>query len=553
MTDEGCSGDRLLFMLEGATTWLERHVERLNRLNVFPVPDGDTGTNMLLTMQAAVEAARQHAPVSPGRLMHAAGRGALMGARGNSGVILSQLLHGIAEELSRTEQAGPQEVAAALARGAYAAYGAMVQPVEGTILTVARDAGEAAQRAAAAGGDLEAVFAAAARAACESVAHTPALLPVLREAGVVDAGGEGYALLLEGCVLALRGELDHALTDPAHASERVAAETPFAAALFSNHSPTHEGYGYCTEFVIQGSNLDVTAVRREIMRLGDSVQVVGEPDLVHVHVHTPDPGRALSFAVSLGSLTSIKIENMDLQHAALAQQAAGAGTPRPCYAGVPPVQVVAVSPGDGFNEVFRRLGATAIVPGGKSMNPSIQELLRAVVRLPAPAVVLLPNNKNVLAAARQVATLARGKRVVVVPARSAPQGIAALLAYAPDRPLEELEQRMGDAIALVRTIELARAVRSTVLRGMAVHAGAYIGLVDGELIAAGSDREAVLLEAFAAAGVADREIVTLYWGGELTAADADALAAALHVRYPHLEAEAVYGGQPAYDVVASLE
>lgn len=534
-------------MLEGAAVWLERHVERLNRLNVFPVPDGDTGTNMLLTIQAALTAARVLAPGPTGRLMQAAARGALMGARGNSGVILAQLLHGVAEGLSGVDAAGPRELAAALARGAHAAYGAMVQPVEGTILTVARDAGEAAQCAAAAGGDLDAVLSAAAHAARESVARTPALLSVLREAGVVDAGGEGYALLLEGCVLALRGELDRALADPAHAADRLAAETPFAAALFSDHSPTHEGYGYCTEFVIQGSNLDVAAVRREIMRLGDSVQVVGEPDLVHVHVHTQDPGRALSYGVSLGSLTGIKIENMDLQHASLARQAG-------VFDGsAPPVQVVAVSPGAGFSEVLRRLGAAAIVPGGKSMNPSVQELLRAVERLPAPAVVLLPNNKNVLAAARQAAALARGKQVVVVPARTVAQGIAALLAFAPERELAEIERRMSDTLTAVRTIELARAVRAMVLRGTAVPAGAYIGLLDGELIAAGLHREAVLLETLAAAEAADREIVTLYWGGELTATEAETLAAALRGRYPHLEVEVVYGGQPAYDIVASLE
>lgn len=533
------SGPELRALFSTAAAWLERNALAINAINVFPVPDGDTGTNMSLTLQAAVSEAQAAEP-GVDAVAAALAHGALMGARGNSGVILSQYLKGFAARLAGLTHADGAALAAALVAGAEAARAAVARPVEGTMLTVARAAGQAAARAAADGHDTVGVLRAAVAAARAAVQRTPELLPVLREAGVVDSGGLGLCVVLEGALHYLQNEpLPETTPDAGHIA------TTWLEAHHAARERGEERYGYCVQFLVRAAPAEAEHLRSAMTGLGDSVVVVAEEDTLHVHLHCLDPGAPLSCAVGYGPLTAIKVENMDEQAAQLVT-----GTVPLAASG--PFSVVAVASGAGIAAALRGAGAEQIVPGGRTMNPSAREILAAIEAASQPVVVVLPNNKNVVWTAEQAAGLS-GKRVEVLPTRSVPQGIAALLALNPDAEPEAALAAMRRAIGQVRTIEVTRAARPTRVDGQPVAAGQPIALLDGELAVAAFSPEEAVLRAVARVGPAAGALFTVFYGEGVPLERANHLAAELRRLYPQTEVEVVAGGQPLYDYIVGLE
>lgn len=534
-----CDGRGLWGMFLAATACLEREMEAIDALNVFPVPDGDTGTNMLLTMRSTLEAVGS-AEAGAGEVMAAMAHGALMGARGNSGVILSQILRGLARVMERKDVFGGSDFAAALEEASATAYRGVSHPVEGTMLTVVREAAEAAAAAARNDGGLALVMEATVTAAKAAVAKTPSLLDVLREAGVVDAGGQGLYVMFEGMLGYLMGEEMVATVAPGASRPALAAAPTLAPAVEG------QNYGYCTNFLIVGRNMPLDEVRLRIEAMGESALVVGNTSTIRVHVHTFDPGAALSYGSSLGTLRNIKVDNIDEQHQDfLALQA----TPRPSISMVTTVVVVS---GQGLSEVFASLGAGAIVPGGMTMNPSAQELLRAIEEAPAAGVIVLPNNENVILAAQQAQALAM-KTVRVVPTRSIPQGVAAQLAFNGAASLESNVSVMEEAMASVQTAAVTTAVRSGLIGDIVFAEGDYIGLAEEELVAVGNSSTAVVEKLLARWDAEEAELLTLYHGAAVPKHQAEEVAALVKAAYPRLEVELVDGGQPHYDYILSLE
>jgi len=539
-------GERFKRLVYAGLVWLRQHQEEINALNVFPVPDGDTGTNMVLTMQAAWEEVAGVDENNVGKVAHRVAHGALMGARGNSGVILSQIWRGMARHLDNKEWLTASDLAAALEEGVRTAYKGVIRPVEGTILTVAREAAEEATLAAGRTTDLSVVLERAVRRAWDALARTPDLLPVLAEAGVVDAGGQGLCVILEGMMRALRGEV---------MGESAAVATTVMGPAFAAEAVPEEEYGYDVQFLIVGQNLDVEAIRRDIDAMGTSTLVVGDSEMVKVHVHVPDPGVPLSYAVRLGSLRDVVVEDMQAQYREFVRAREQARpAPAMMVSGAPPreVGVVAVVSGDGLEKVFMSLGASAVVPGGQTMNPSTEEILRVVESLPTPKVVILPNNGNIILAARQAQELSQ-KEVVVVPTRSIPQGVAALLAFNHQAGLEENAETMERAAREVHTGEVTTATRDASLNGVQVRQGQIIGLQDDQLVVSGDTVDEVVEALLDRMGVADLEIVTLYYGAGVRQEEAEALAARLQEKYPDQTFEVVYGGQPHYFYILSAE
>ncbi|MGI8424921.1 MAG: DAK2 domain-containing protein [Chloroflexota bacterium] len=551
-------------MVRGATDWLERNAAHVNQLNVFPVPDGDTGTNMLLTMRAAADGAVRAKTPDAGAVMRAVAQGAVMGARGNSGVILSQIVAGIARGVEGTETVDGAALARAIAEGANTAYRAVTRPVEGTILTVARAAGEGATAAASRDADLSCrdVLEAALAAATRAVARTPEQLPILKQAGVVDAGGEGYRVILEGMALVLRGE-------PIPAS---AAQSSQTAPLALEHRLTIDAgaipqaeWGYCTQFVIGGLSLDLERIRAELQELAASALVVGDEEFVRVHGHTEDPGQLLTYAVRFGRLQRISIEDMDAQHdewlknqvddASLIAPDGDAGSPPAEQNEAPSIATVAVAPGDGIAAVFRSFGAAEVIAGGQTMNPSANDVLQAAKRTRASTVLVLPNNGNVVMTAQQAARVAAedGLTLVVVPTKTVPEGIAALLAFNPEASPDENATAMGDAALGVRTVEVTRAVRTVSLDGVEIKEGDTLGVLDDKVVAAGPDRVKVACAALAQGGASSADLITLFCGAHVTERDATSFADALRSTFPKASVEVVDGGQPHYDYLISIE
>lgn len=563
-------GAQLREALSSAAHWLRRHAPAVDALNVFPVPDGDTGTNMALTLTGALE----DVPPDPScavvadRMRHAT----MMRGRGNSGIILSQAFRGLAQALAGHQRIGAAELAQALSQASAAAYGAVLRPVEGTILTVLRAAGEAAhaalRRQTAAenteapepiGGDhtatpaiaersvtsvavgsestasIREVLEAATSGAREALARTPQLLKALRDAGVVDAGGQGLVLVLEGMLRYARGERDE---DPP--SREV---VPMARVAHS------AGHGYCTSFVVLGGP-GADALRAAFAPLGESLVVAGDERAARVHLHTPRPGDALNAAVALGALDAIEIVNMDRQCAARAG-AAPAGEAEP--ADLPAVGVVAVASGAGFAAIFRSLRAGEVLLGGPGARPSTQELLAAIERLPQREVLLLPNDADGVPAARQAAELSGG-RAEVLPTHTMAHGVAALLAMRYHDGREAALTAMSAAAERARVAEITTAVRDARVGEVAVRAGQRIALIDGALVAAHDDPEALLDEVFERLALRDAEIVTIYTGGAAGGREAgDDAARQIAERYPEISIEIHEGGQPLYDIIIAAE
>lgn len=560
---EGSAGQRLSTdgagvrdALVAASTWLDAQAERVNALNVFPVPDGDTGTNMSLTLRAAADAVRALPDGTPAaEVARAAYEAAMMSARGNSGVILSQLLRGFSQALEGQHELHAPDLAAALTEASRVAYRGVSQPVEGTILTVACKAAEAAEAAAALGLDLTSVLGQALDAAGLAVAETPNQLAVLRKAGVVDSGGEGYRVVLEGAWMYSTGR------SIAEAAARASADVihaDLAALGVDEETP----FGFCTELLLQGCDLPLQEVKAAMEDLGESVLAVGDAALLRVHVHTPRPGQALEFAVDHGTLARVKVENMQLQHQAFAANRAPAPAANAATGGLSGaaqhdaplasgIGVIAVAPGDGLQEVFRSMGAT-VVGGGQSMNPSVQEILAAVNDAGSDRVAILPNNSNILLTAERVKEFARVP-VAVVPTRTIPQGLAALLAFNFEDDLERNVRAMADAAAAVRTVEVARAVRDADVDGLSVAAGQFMGILDERVVAVEASPEAAALAALGRTPMQGVEIVTVYSGDGITDQRAESLAGQLRACHAGLTVEVVRGGQPHYPYLLGIE
>ncbi|MFC1993952.1 DAK2 domain-containing protein [Chloroflexota bacterium] len=532
-----CDGQDLKNMFNAATRQIERNAQLLNSLNVFPVPDGDTGTNMLLTMRAAMKEANDCSEHSAEAVAQSMAKGALMGARGNSGVILSQILRGLAGGLQGKYSFNSNELADALAEASLTAYKGVSKPVEGTILTVIREASAAAQtRASCNNSDLLSLMEALVEEAKSSVAKTPSLLPVLRQAGVVDAGGQGLYLVFEGALSCLRGdseESDYTETIPVSISTEAAQR--FGEEVW---------FGYCTEFLLQGSSLEPETIREKLAGMGESVLVVGDDSTIRVHLHTSDPDAALSYATSLGTLRQIKVDNMEDQHqdfiAALETNH------------MANISLLTVVSGEGLARVSYSIGAKRVIPGGETMNPSVKELLEAVEAVSPSKVILLPNNPNILLAASQVQSLTK-KRVEVVPTVTIPQGIAALLTFNSELDLETNVAAMEAARLLVRSGEVTTAMRSMEIGSFVVQKGQAIAFLDGKLVAVASSIPQVVSELLTRMNVEDGELVTIYYGADISSIDAEEIGKAIHSNYPGQEVEVISGGQPHYNYIISVE
>jgi len=531
------NGKELREMFGAATVWLEKLVPDINALNVYPVPDGDCGTNMLFTMRASLAEATLRANGSVSSVAQAMARGALMGARGNSGVILSQIWRGLASGLKSQSTMDGKAFAAALEEASRSAYQALSKPVEGTILTVIRESASAARRTAADHEGLVEVLEKTVAAARDSVVKTPELLSVLKDAGVVDAGGHGLYTLLEGALLYVREETDGR-------SPRLVAGDAAAAA---RPEPTveEEAYGYCTQFLLHGDNLNVDNLRDRLQDRGKSIIVVGDNTTVRVHIHTLDPDNVTTLAASFGVLTDIDIRNMDEQHKDfLLMHSSKTATLK--------TSVVVVVNGEGLANVFSDLGVAAIVPGGQSMNPSTMDILQAVEAVPSRDVIILPNNKNIVLTANQVQKLTK-KKVKVIPTESVPQGVTAMVSFSPDADFAANAAMMMEAYNSVKTIEITISTRNAHLDGLDIKEGQAIGLLDGKLLAAGDNVTDLAVDMLARLDFASAGIITVYYGADTSADDAAVLNERLRRAYPGPEIEILNGSQPHYNYIISVE
>ena len=530
-------------MIINAAAAIEQNEEQINELNVFPVPDGDTGTNMGLTMGAGAAELRKSEPESVGKVAETAANALLRGARGNSGVILSLLFRGMAKSLKGKDTAAVSDMAEAMRNGVTAAYKAVMKPAEGTILTVSRIAADAAESFN--GDDMELFFERIIAAADIALADTVNQNPVLKKAGVIDAGGKGYIYILHGMLRALRGDMSET------SSEKKAAEV-HEKANFSDFETYDITYAYCTEFIVERENLKSPDVLREhLSGIGDSIVLVDDDEIIKVHVHTNEPGNVLTHALSYGSLLTVKIENMRKQHT---EKVFEASSEKPVKSAPPEKKygVVAVSAGEGLKEVFRDLGADGIITGGQTMNPSTEDILRKIEETPAEIVFVLPNNKNIIMAAQQCESLTE-KTVVVIPTKTVPQGIAALLVMDASLEQEELTQTMTDAIKAVHTALITYAARDSEFDGQTIHAGEYLALLENTLIGSETDFALLLNAVTEALSAFSPEFINVFYGEDVDEAAAESTLKKIESAFPEAEASLVSGGQPVYYYIISAE
>ena len=542
-------------LLAGAA-WLEEHREAINALNVFPVPDGDTGSNMSATMQAAIRGIAESNETSAGVIAAKLAHGALMGARGNSGVILSQTLRGVAQGLENKKTFAAPDLAVALEEASRLAYRAVLKPVEGTILTVVRESAEAAKISAGRGDDLVGLMQEVVIAARMSVARTPDLLPTLKQAGVVDSGGQGFCTILEGIWRYIRGEAVY-LGVAGEAALSAAAPASLKEHAQKGRVTIEEEFGYEVVFLLHGENLDLDRIRQTIIEMGGvSTVVAGDEKMLKVHTHVPWPGKILDYGVSLGSLLDINIENLQeqsLTYAAESEAEHAADSENSKASSLTPdLATIAVVSGAGFEKVFQSLGVSALVPGGQTMNPSTEELLAAVNAVEARQVIILPNNGNVILTARQVGNLT-DKEVYVVPSDTMPQGIAALLACNFEADYATNCQIMTEGATNTQTAEITTAVRTVYIGGVRVREGDFIGLINGNLAVAGQNIDDVICDTLQRMHIDRYEILTLYYGEDVTAQEAQETAKRIKGQYSHIEIEVVDGGQPYYAYILSVE
>ncbi len=529
------TGKQLKDMLLGAYHSFEKNFESINDLNVFPVPDGDTGTNMMHTMSSvAKELSVMSDDAEAGEVGTAAARSAIMGARGNSGVILSQLLRGIGKGVAGKKTLNNTEIGKAFQFGILYAYRSVSKPVEGTILTVARGMAKGAYNAVRSNVSLEEVLLEAIRTGKQELALTPEKLPALKAAGVVDAGGQGLIVFFEGCLAGLRGE-DCAVLDVA---------PPKAAGRIINAEPIDLEFPYCTEFIVKGADVTKKEVTEALEGFGNSIIVATVEDIVKVHIHTKNPGNALNKAQEWGELHDIKIENMRDQHEHRLFSAEEAQPPKHG------IGVLTVAAGDGLAAIMHELGAAEIISGGQSMNPPVEEFVNAINEGSCEQYIILPNNKNIILAAEQVRKLLGASKVSFVPSTNMAQGLAALLRFDSTRSLEENTVLMTNEAKEAHGGSVTVAVRDSVVNGMQVHEGDYLGILNDKIVCTGSSIAEVLKEMLADG---DYEAISLYYGAGLSEDEAEELAEGLENINEDWEVDVFYGGQPLYPVLLAME
>ena len=530
-------------LMINAAAAIEINKQGLNELNVFPVPDGDTGTNMSMTINAAAVDLRKVEDPSLEKAAATAASAMLRGARGNSGVILSLLLRGISKKLKGAEVCDGVLWAAALQEGVDAAYKAVMKPAEGTILTVARLAAAKARQAAKENNYFEFVHEAAIAEAKVALAGTTEQNPVLKKAGVVDAGGKGWLVALEAMMLALQGE-DIVVPEGLSSDVKESAD-------FSDFDTDDITFTYCTEFIISRENdMDPEKLRDFLSSLGDSLVLVDDEEIIKVHVHTNDPGKALHEAMDYGSFVTVKIENMRLQHTekVMSEQELAPKIAEP----VKPIGVVAVCVGDGIGDVFQNLGVDGLISGGQTMNPSTQDILEVVNTVPAETVYVLPNNKNIIMAAEQVNALTP-KNVIVIPSKTVPQGITAMLSFNPDGENEENVTAMTEALATVDTMQITYAARNSDFDGFMIHEGDYLALYGSALFGTSKDIKVLLKSLAEKVRDEGKEYVTIYYGADVKEKHAQKAADIFAEICPDADVNLLYGGQPVYYYMISAE
>ena len=540
---------------------LEAKKEWINELNVFPVPDGDTGTNMTMTIMSAASEVSSLADPDMETLARAISSGSLRGARGNSGVILSQLLRGFTKGTKGHKEMDAVVIAAAMEKGVETAYKAVMKPKEGTILTVAREAAVKAAEIAEESANLELFFRAVFEHAEKTLARTPEMLPVLKEAGVVDSGGQGLLEVFRGAFDGYLGkEIDYSAFEKTSQAPAVTKISPQAEADIK--------FGYCTEFIILLDkplpDEEVHSFKEFLMSIGDSVVLVADDEIVKVHVHTNHPGQAFEKALTYGALSRMKIDNMreehqeklikDAQKLAMEQEeqekkeaAAKASREHKKYG------FISVSVGEGLSALFKELNVDYIIEGGQTMNPSTEDMLNAIDEVNADTIYIFPNNKNIVLAANQARDLTEDKEIVVVPTKTIPQGITALISFQPEMNGEENLEAMMEAVSMVKTGQVTYAVRDTRLDEKEIHEGDIMGIGDHGILAVGKGRENVAKEMVAAMVDEDSEVISIYYGAETSEEDAEKLAEELEEAYPDCEVEVNMGGQPIYYYIISVE
>lgn len=543
-------------MVQAGATRLNKQAEYVNSLNVFPVPDGDTGTNMGMTIENGAKEVSDRSASTVGEAAGIFAKGLLMGARGNSGVITSQLFRGFSQSVKDKEELDGAALAAAFQSGVEVAYKAVMKPVEGTILTVSRGAAIGAKKKAESTNDAVEVMRAALEGAKTALAKTPDMLPVLKEVGVVDSGGQGLVFIYEGFLSALTGEFiasEEFQATPATMSEMINAEHHKSVA---GHVATEDiKFGYCTEIMValkQGptyvKDFDYDEFRNYLNNLGDSLLVVNDDEIVKVHVHTEDPGLVMQEGLKYGSLVKVKVDNMRNQHEAQVEKEERQAKPveEKEYA------IIAVAAGDGLADIFKAQGVDYIISGGQTMNPSTEDFVKAVEELNARNIIILPNNKNILMAAQSAAEVI-DQPAAVVETKTIPQGLTSLLAFDVSKSIEENYERMSAALADVVSGSVTTAVRDTTIDGLEIHENDNLGMVDGKIVVSNPDMMETLEETFAHMLDEDSEIVTIYVGEEGSEEVANELAQSLAEKYEDVEVEIHQGGQPVYPYLFSVE
>ncbi|MFP7378588.1 DAK2 domain-containing protein [Bacillus paralicheniformis] len=536
---------------------LSQNANVVDALNVFPVPDGDTGTNMNLSMTSGAKEVEQIDAANIGKVAQSLSRGLLMGARGNSGVILSQLFRGFGKSIEQKSEINAKEFAAAFQAGVDTAYKAVMKPVEGTILTVAKDAAKKAVLTAQTETDIIKVMEAVVNEAEASLERTPELLPVLKEVGVVDSGGKGLLYVYEGFLASLKGE---------KLSEKAAALPSLDDLVSAEHHKNAQShmntedieFGYCTEFMVKldsgKRNFNEDAFRQDLSGFGDSLLVVSDENIAKVHIHAEYPGEVMTYAQKYGSLINMKIENMREQHSAILnqnkQEAAAPAEKAP--AEKQPYGVVTVAMGEGIAELFESIGATKVIEGGQTMNPSTEDIVQAIKDANADTVVILPNNSNIVMAANQAADVA-GQHVIVIPTKTVPQGMAALLAFNPALGANENEAAMLGAIGEVKSGQITYAVRDTNIDGIDIKKGDFMGILNGKIVETASDQLAAAKKLLAGMIDEDSEIVTVIKGEDAPEEEAEELAAFISETYEDVEVEVHDGKQPLYSYILAVE
>ena len=554
MATKTISVDMLAKMFLAGAQNIEAKKEFINELNVFPVPDGDTGTNMSLTIMSAAKEVTALSKPKMKDLAKAISSGSLRGARGNSGVILSQLLRGFTKSIREEKEIDVIALAAACTRARETAYKAVMKPKEGTILTVASGIAEKASEMAQETDDLEVFLPAVIKHAEEVLARTPDMLPVLKEAGVVDSGGQGLLEVIKGAYDAFQGkEVDYSAIAPGAGAGLTKVNAQDTA---------HIKFGYCTEFIImtekEFSDKDESGFKEYLSSIGDSIVCVADDDVVKIHVHTNDPGLAIQKALTFGQLSRIKIDNMREEHQEklirdaekLAEQEA---SEKKTAAPRKPMGFIAVSIGEGINGIFRELGTDYIIEGGQTMNPSTEDMLKAIDEVNADTVFILPNNKNIVLAANQAKELVEDKKVVVIPTKTVPQGITAIISFMPDADAKTNEETMLSEIKNVKTGQVTYAVRDTRIEDKEIHEGDIMGIGDNGILAVGSSVEHTALEMLAELVDDDSELISVYYGEEVKEEDAEAFVSKMEALYPDVDVDAHSGGQPIYYYVLAVE